>query len=191
MKLKLMNMAAMALSALLCLTTTGAWAGAEPPLITIESTGENASFKSGSKTFDDKVTVTFSGEVGNDNDNWGWYTYSESGITLTVTAAEGYTITGVKFYKNEASRYAGEAPFEAILGYENDEYFAKVNDTSIGQLGVTQIEVYGYAGTPAEPAEPVAQSYEAKVFDVPASWAEDNTTIIGCRPAGRLCADNL
>ena len=156
-----MNMAAMALSALLCLTTTGAWAAPETPLITIESTGENASFKSGSKTFDDKVTVTFSGEgIGNDNDNWGWYTYGKSGITLTVTAAEGYTITGVKFYNNSGSAFDASAPFEAILVYD-EGVVTKVNGTSIGQLGVTKIEVYGYAGTP-EPPEPAGYSVSLK-----------------------------
>ena len=125
--------------------TTGAWAQATP-LITIESTGDNASFNSGSKTFDDIATVTFSGNVGNDDDSWGWYTYSESGITLTVTAAEGYTITRVKFYNNSGSAFVEEAPFEAILVYDNG-VVTKVNGTSLGKLGVTKIEVYGYAGT--------------------------------------------
>ena len=147
--------------------TAGAWAQATP-LITIESTGENASFKSGSKTFDDKVTVTFSDAVGNDNDSWGWYTYSESGITLTVTAAEGYTITRVKFYNNAGSAFDASAPFEAILVYDNG-VVTKVNGTSLGKLGVTKIEVYGYAGT--EPPLEVTWNAATKTgtFDMPAS----------------------
>ena len=127
--------------ALLCLTVSGAWAQEVTPLITIESTGDNASFTSGSKTFDNKVTVTFSGTVENDNDEWGWYSTEEG--TLTVTAAEGYTITGVKFYNEQGSGFDSEAPFEAIL--ERDGYpITKVNGTSIGNYGVTKIEVYGY-----------------------------------------------
>ena len=129
--------------ALLCLTVSGAWAQQETLLTTILSTGDNASFKSGSKTFDNIATVTFSGDVGNDNDEYGWY--FEEG-TLTVTAAEGYTITRVKFYTEEGSAFDGAAPFEAILVYDiESEYFTKVNGTSIGSYGVTKIEVYGYA----------------------------------------------
>ena len=129
--------------ALLCLTVSGAWAQEVTLLTTIESTGDNASFKSGSKTFDNIATVTFSGDVSNDDDNWGWY--SEPERTLTVTAAEGYTITRVKFYTDSSSAFDEEYPFEAILV----DYIAKVNGNLIGQFGVTKIEVYGYADTPA------------------------------------------
>ena len=50
---------------LLCLTVSGAWAQITL-LTTILNSGDNASFTSGSKTFDNKATVTFSGEVAND-----------------------------------------------------------------------------------------------------------------------------
>ena len=134
---------------LLMTAVSGAWAGAEPPLITIESK-DYTSFKSGSQTFDNKVTVTFSGNVSYDSE-YGWFSAQER--TLTVTAAEGYTITGVRFSNNSGFRFVSEAPFEAILGYDdnNSVYFAKVNGTSIGtgDAGVTKIEVYGYADTPA------------------------------------------
>ena len=53
---------------LLCLTVSGAWAQEERLLTTIVNTGDNASFKSGSKTFDNIATVTFSGEVLNVGD---------------------------------------------------------------------------------------------------------------------------
>ena len=56
---------------LLCLTVSGAWAQEERLLTTILS-ADNASFKSGSKTFDNIATVTFSGEVLNVGDYWGW-----------------------------------------------------------------------------------------------------------------------
>ena len=134
--------------ALLCLTVSGAWAQEGTLLTTIESTDDNASFTSGSKTFDNIATVSFSGEVNNDNDEWGWYS-EEGERTLTVTAAEGYTITRVKFYTDSSSAFDEEAPFEAILVSSFNEFYTKVNGNSIGQIGVTKIEVYGYAGTPA------------------------------------------
>ena len=136
--------------ALLCLTVSGAWAQEVTLLTTIESTGDNASFIYGSKTFDNIATVAFSGTVVNDDDDWGWW--SDSGRTLTVTAAEGYTITRVKFYTRSGSAFDEDAPFDAILVDDDfDGNIAKVNGTSIGACGVTKIEVYGYADTPAEP----------------------------------------
>jgi len=135
---------------LLMTAVTGAVAQEVTLLTTIENTGDNASFTSGSKTFDDKVTVTFSGNVYNEDDDWGWY--SEEERTLTVTAAEGYTITRVRFYNSSGSAFDEDAPFEAILVDDyNGRYVTKVNGTSLGDAGVTKIEVYGYAGAP-EPA---------------------------------------
>ena len=118
------------------------WAQEETLLTTILSTGDNASFKSGSKTFDNKATVTFSGTVYNNDDEWGWWSQEER--TLTVTAAENYTITRVKFYTDDGSGFDEEAPFEAILVSEGGD-ITKVNGTKIGNMGVTKIEVYGYA----------------------------------------------
>ena len=141
-----MNMKKSLISLLVLLMTavTGAVAQEVTLLTTIENTGDNASFTSGSKTFDDKVTVTFSGNVVNDGDDWGWY--SEEERTLTVTAAEGYTITRVKFYNCSGSAFDEDAPFEAILVDDyNGRYVTKVNGTSLGDEGVTKIEVYGYA----------------------------------------------
>ena len=66
------------LVALLALTT-GAWAD-ETLLLTIESK-DYTSFTSGSKTFDDKVTVTFSNSVLNSGDKNGWYTMESSLLT--------------------------------------------------------------------------------------------------------------
>ena len=126
---------------LLCLTVSGAWAQEESLLTTILS-ADNTSFKSGSKTFDNIATVTFSGEVLNVGDYLGWCYNVER--TLTVTAAEGYTITRVKFYTTSGSAFDEEAPFEAIFGYKDGTIVTKVNGTSIGEFGVTKIEVYGY-----------------------------------------------
>lgn len=128
--------------ALLLTVATGAVAQEETLLTTILSAGDNASFKSGSKTFNNIATVTFSGEVYNFGDGWGWWSQEER--TLTVTAAEGYPITRVKFYTAVNSAFDEVAPFEAILVYDGGPV-TKVNGTSIGQVGVTKIEVYGYA----------------------------------------------
>ena len=135
---------------LLMTAVSGAWAQEGTLLTTIENTGDNVNFISGSQTFDNIATVTFSDVVLNVGDNWGWYSMEER--TLTVTAAEGYTITRVKFYNNSGSAFDEEAPFEAILAFDGDPFtgdpFTKVNGTSIGAAGVNKIEVYGYA-TPA------------------------------------------
>ena len=131
--------------ALLLTAVTGAWAE-ETPLLTIESK-DYTTFTSGSKTFDDKVTVTFSNEVNNHGDSWGWFRGNET--TITVTAANNdVTITKVKFYCSEGSAFDEEAPFEAIVKYEGGDNIAKVNGTSIGRYGITKIEVYGTAAPP-------------------------------------------
>ncbi|MCR4808928.1 MAG: Ig-like domain-containing protein [Prevotella sp.] len=129
---------------LLMTAVTGAWAQEGTLLTTIYSTGWNEYFTSGSKTFGNCATVTFSDGVLNSGNDYGWH----SGLTrtLTVTAAEGYTITRVKFYTYYGSAFDEEAPFEAIL-LENLNFVTIVNGTSIGSWGVTKIEVYGYAGT--------------------------------------------
>ncbi len=65
---------------LLMTAVTGAWAGVEPPLITILNKGDNASFTSGSKTFNNIATVTFSGNVTNNGGSFGWHSDSEQYI---------------------------------------------------------------------------------------------------------------
>jgi len=124
--------------------STGAWAD-ETPLVTIESKNYT-SFTSGSMTFDDKVTVTFSSAVANYGDSWGWN--HVNGTTLTVTPVEGITITRVKFTCEEGSAFDETAPFEAVLG-DGDPWnntIMLVNGNSCGEYGVNKIEVYGTAG---------------------------------------------
>ena len=139
----------LSLLVLLMTAVTGAWAQEVTLLTTIESE-ENESFTSGSKTFDNKATVTFSGKVYNDGDDEGWYSGEGQGYTLTVTAAEGYTITRVKFYNYSDSASDEDAPFEAIFV---DSYYeglvTEVNGTPLGAGGVNKIEVYGYETTGA------------------------------------------
>ncbi len=134
--------------ALLLTAVTGAWAD-ETLLLTIENK-DYTSFTYGSKTFDDKVTVTFSEEVYNDGDLDGWYAGSAS--LMTVTGTNGYTITSCKFYTNEgiaATGYTvvGESPSVYLSG--GYVYTDASKSLSIGTIGITKIEVYGAA----EPTE--------------------------------------
>ena len=123
--------------------TTGAWAD-ETPLVTINSTGYTT-FTSGSKTFDDKVTVTFSNSVSNDGDHWGWYA-DDTASLLTVAGINGYTITSCKFYTFEGTAktgytVAGESPSV----YLNNDYVYTDDSKSenLGKFGISKIEVYG------------------------------------------------
>lgn len=140
--------------ALLCMAVSGAWAQDEELLTTILNSS-NTDFKSGSKTFDDIATVTFSAAVSNDGNTWGWYSYN--GVTLSVTPAHGFTITRCKFYCNSGSAFDETKPFEAVLG--NGENHTFVNGSNIGDWGVTKIEVYGYE-TPAIVVTPTANKNE-------------------------------
>jgi len=142
MKTKLLS-----IFALLLMAATGAWAQTPTLLTTIESK-ENTDFTSGSKTFGNIATVTFSGEVDNDG-KYGWYTtlaLDIRSILLTVTAVEGYTITSCKFYYDALYfKYSEdfEAPFQATLSHDGKKHLIEVNGNSfIGR--VTKIEVYGY-----------------------------------------------
>ena len=81
--------------ALLITAVGGAWAE-ETPLLTIESK-DYTSFTSGSMTFDEKVTITFSNSVTNEGNTNGWFSKGPASL-LTVTVTNGYTITSCKFY---------------------------------------------------------------------------------------------
>ena len=123
--------------------TTGAWAD-ETPLLTIESK-DYADFRSGSMSFDDKVTITFSDEVENDGDTDGWYR-SGAGSLLTVAGTNGYTITSCKFYTKSGSAMTGYT----IVGESPSVYlsqgFVYTDDSKsvlIGGPGVMKIEVFG------------------------------------------------
>ena len=135
--------------ALLIMAVGGAWAG-ETPLLTIENK-DYPSFKSGSQTFDDMVTVTFSNPVYNDGDSYGWYANSPS--LLTVAGINGYTITSCKFYTGygiaaDGYTVAGESPSVYLLGagvYKDDS-----QSEYLGSSGVKKIEVYGSKPEPTE-----------------------------------------
>ena len=136
------------LVALLALTT-GAWAD-ETLLLTIESK-DHFTFKSGSKTFDDKVTINFSNSVYNDGDTDGWYSEGTASL-LTVTGTNGYTITSCKFYTNNgiaATGYTVEGESPSVYLYGGKVYIDDSKSVSIGSYGVTKIEVYTAAASVA------------------------------------------
>ena len=130
--------------ALLLTAVTGAWAQTETLLTTINASSD---FTSGSKTFDNKATVTFSGTVNyNVSDGWNFYDMEADPVTMTITAAEGYTITSVKLTIGEATLTDTEAPFVATL-YGSSWYpKTTISDQANGIWGgVNKIEVYGTA----------------------------------------------
>ena len=137
------------LLALLMTAATGAWAD-ETLLLTIESR-DYKSFKSGSKTFDDKVTVTFSNSVQNDGDNWGWYANSTAPL-LTVAGINGYTITSCKFYVEISGTamtgYTVEGESPSVYLSNLNVYTDNSQSVKIGKNGITKIEVF----TAAAPA---------------------------------------
>ena len=137
------------LLALLMTAATGAWAD-ETLLLTIESR-DYKTFKSGSKTFDDKVTVTFSNTVKNDGDNWGWYANSSESL-LTVAGINGYTITSCKFYVEISGTamtgYTVEGESPSVYLSNLNVYTDNSQSVKIGKNGITKIEVF----TAAAPA---------------------------------------
>ena len=138
--------------ALLLTAVGGAWAD-ETPLLTIESK-DYTSFTSGSKTFDDKVTVTFSNSVSNDGDHWGWYTDGTASL-LTVAGINGYTITSCKFYTGYGYAQTGypvEGESPSVYLYGGFVFNDASQSVTLGYEGVTKIEVYGTAPA-AEPTE--------------------------------------
>lgn len=140
--------------------TTGAWAD-ETLLLTIEST-DYTSFTSGSKTFDDKVTVTFSNQVSNSGNDAGWYTWESS--LLTVAGTNGYTITSCKFYTEggvATTGYTIEGESPSVYLYDGYVYTDANYSVKIGALGVMKIEVYGAAASSAS-AVTVAWDGETK-----------------------------
>ena len=146
---------------LLMTAATGAWAD-ETLLLTIESR-DYKTFKSGSKTFDDKVTVTFSNTVKNDGDNWGWYANSSESL-LTVAGINGYTITSCKFYVEvdgiamTGYTIKGESPSVYLSNLK--VYTDNSQSVKIGANGVTKIEVYEAAASDASASSGPAVAWD-------------------------------
>ena len=149
----------MTLVALLAVTT-GAWAD-ETPLVTIEST-DYEDFESGSMTFDDKVTITFSDEVENDGDSDGWYR-SGAGSLLTVAGINGYTITSCKFYTKFGTASTGytvegESPSVYLSGgFVYTGYTVSLKD------GVKDADKWTISPNPAEEGQTVTLQYTGRL----------------------------
>ena len=130
------------LVALLALTTH-AWAE-ETLLVTIYASDD---FKSGSKTFDNKVTVTFSNFVYYDGEE-GWYADGDPSL-LTVAGTNGYTITSCKFYTANGEAETGytiEGKSPSVYLSASTEVYTDANQSVyLGYQGITKIEVYGTA----------------------------------------------
>ncbi len=142
----------LSLLVLLLTAASGAWAEGETLLLTIENK-DYPSFKSGSMTFDDKVTVTFSNTVSNWGDSDGWYS-SRTPSLLTVAGTNGYTITSCKFYTNSGiakTGYTVEGESPSVYLYNDSVYTDASKSLKIGYPGITKIEVYGGVAS-SEPA---------------------------------------
>ena len=142
--------------ALLLTAATGAWAD-ETLLLTIESK-DNTDFHIGSKTFDDKVTITVSSPVDNDGDDWGWYVSNPA--SLTVAGTNGYTITSCKFYTQAgtaATGYTVEGESPSVYLFQGYVYTDDSKSVTIGNPGIKKIEVFG--------AAPAATGYTVSLKD--------------------------
>ena len=125
--------------ALLITAVTGAWAD-ETPIVTITATGSGPAY-----SVEGIVTLETGGASYTDVNGWN----SGSPINLTVTAADGVTITKVKFFGNKGSSWEDtESPFQVLL---QNYYVKNTFGINIGpDDGVKSIEVYGTIA-PAEP----------------------------------------
>ena len=160
--------------------TTGAWADEGTLLTTINASND---FKSGSKTFDNVVTVTFSGSV---NYGGGWfYTSTSTPVTVTVSAAnDDVTITSVKFFTTLGDVEDKESTYEAQLKAKNgvgptgpiQYYQVYVNGSIIGAENaenyLTKIEVYGTAAPAGTALKPDATRKVWTLAEMPAGNVE-------------------
>ena len=188
----------LSLLVLLLTAASGAWAD-ETPLVTINASND---FKSGSKTFDNKVTATFSSDVAFSTNvrNGGWFSFSGE-RTLTVEPADGVTITRVKYYTTLGDAEVITAPFVASMNYTYvyvsgnslPRYHVSVKDIMIGAENTNnylqKIEVYGTAEPPIEVAwnattktgtftMPAYDVEIAPIYAPAAKWATDGDKVL-------------
>ena len=162
--------------ALLITAVTGAWAAEETLLTTITGAGSNtdpATSANVSYSTEGVATLTFSEPTSDGHVKyqaspaWGWW---GNAITLTVTPAEGYTITKCVFYDDQNyTATDSEAPF--VVETTKLDKTPKVNGTPIKAAqskGVTKIEVYGYAPVTGPEVTPVAGKTNEWTFVMPA-----------------------
>ena len=139
--------------ALLLTAVTGAWA-TETPIATILAS-ENSTFVSGSKTFADKVKITFSGAVDWVNNRWQVVYDSTNGNegTVTVEGVNGTNISKVVFYDEYGSHVMTTSPYTMYF-YQAPEMSdfnvcTGANGVGVTDLSmITKIEVFGTADAP-------------------------------------------
>ena len=116
----------------------GAWAQQEVLLTTINA---SSGFTNGTQTFDNIVTVTLD-EVSY-SANYGWYCPG-SPHSVEVAPVNGVTVTGYMLYFSATDPIEFEgSSFEVAL--EGNRVLANDISTQLGSVGITNIEVYGYA----------------------------------------------
>ena len=137
--------------ALLLTAVTGAWAD-ETPIATILAS-ENSTFVSGSKTFADKVKITFSGAVDCVNNRWQVVYDSTNGNegTVTVEGVNGTNISKVVFYDEYGSHVMTTSPYTLYFyqAPELSDYIVCTGANGEGETDlsmITKIEVFGTAG---------------------------------------------
>ena len=130
----------------------GAWAQGQ--LLTTISHDGNGDLLSGSRTFDGVATLTVAGNISySSTDGWQTVYSNADGGSLTVTAADGYTIDSCRFIYGSESYTAAAAPF-AVYPYANYSSFCVASDPahehriSYSMNGVQTIEVYGHQNGP-------------------------------------------
>lgn len=159
----------------------GAWAQGQL-LTTINA---SSGFTNGTQTFDNIVTVTLDDASYNAND--GWFS-SGSPRPVEVAPVNGVTVTGYMLYFSAT----GPIEFEGssfTVALEGEWVLTDDLSTQLGSVGITKIEVYGYAApqeieltkaganqwtlgqTPDYDLELQVEYYEAHALkNIPAGW---------------------
>ena len=139
----------------LLLAMGGAWAQQETLLTTVTVTG----LSTYSQSPDGIVTVVISGGEYYYDEDPGWYEDEGGSATVTVTAAEGYTITRCVFKQSTYTLEDNQAPFVLTMvagqGVSVEASDGHRNGPN-GMDGVKSIEVYGTA-----PAQPIRLTPDA------------------------------
>ena len=169
--------------ALLITAVGGAWAD-ETPIATILAS-ENSTFVSGSKTFADKVKITFSGAVDWVNNRWQVVYDSTNGNegTVTVEGVNGTNISKVVFYDEYGSHVMTTSPYTLYFyqAPELSDYIVCTGANGEGETDlstITKIEVFGGSAPAVEVTTNAAEegatfteaSFQMPAFDATAEY---------------------
>ena len=159
--------------ALLLTAVTGAWAD-ETPIATILAS-ENSTFVSGSKTFADKVKITFSGAVDWVNNRWQVVYDSTNGNegTVTVEGVNGTNISKVVFYDEYGSHVMTTSPYTLYFyqAPERSDFIVCTGANGEGETDlstITKIEVFG-GSAPSGPEVAWDAATKTGTFTMPGS----------------------